>query len=550
MSSIESSTVSRSVTRGMSSALGSQMQLVRNEIRLQFRNGFYAAYSVMTAMFFVILVVLPAGWREAGFTVIVLMDPAFMGFFFAGGLVLLEREQGVLAFVLTRGRGFAAYWFAKVGAILALAFVVVGVLWSLSVVLGYIPLDLVGLLYLAGGLLLSVPAFFSLGMVMAGWKPRIIEYFVYSSIALLPLMFPLVELGGISVGLWGMLSPVWGGLVLIGSMFEQSLSLLELGGAVVSLVVWNLLAYRWAGRAFARLAGIGADARPKPSSLGQKAGSVAAGASSGAGADGGAVSAAHGAPTLGSRRGMLGISPAAADIRLMLRDRVSMIILFAPLLAAAVLGRGLPWLLHGSGSGGAAVLPAAVGAAVLPFMDNIRSFALLLGVLMYGMVGAFLILDEKDGGVLPFLRTLPGKPGWFILRRGRLLLLLHAVALLPTVLIGGLYHGDPLRFGLSLVVDAVALPAMFLAMGLLAANKVQGLAMAKILNLCTLPPLLLIALPGSWAWVVGIFPTAWGSLIRLSATGTTQVAIATLIGLVYTGGLVAVLYRKAVRMSG
>ncbi|MCA1753794.1 MAG: ABC transporter permease [Spirochaeta sp.] len=548
MSSTVSRIMSRGVTRVMSPAATSQLQLVRNEIRLQLRNGFYAAYTVMTAMFFVILVALPAGWREAGFTVIVLMDPAFMGFFFAGGLVLLEREQGVLAFVLTRGRGFTSYWFTKVGAILALAFLVVGVLWSLSVVLGYIPLDVLGVLYLAGGLLLSVPAFFSLGMVMAGWKPRIIEYFVYSSIALLPLVFPLVELGGITVGLWGMLSPVWGGLVLIGSMFEQSLTALELGGAVVSLVVWNVLAYRWAGRAFARLAGIGADARPKSRPLAPKA----AGSSSGA-AGAGSLGQALEASTLAagaSGRGVLSISPAAADIRLMLRDRVSMLILAAPLLAEAVLGRGLPWLLHESVSGGAAALPAAVGAAVLPFMDNIRSFALLLGVLMYGMVGAFLILDEKDGGGLPFLRTLPGKPGWFILRRGRLLLLLHAVALPATVLIGGLYHGGPLRFAVSLVVDAAALPAMFLAMGLLASNKVQGLAMAKVLNICTLPPLLLIALPDSWAWVVGIFPTAWGSLIRLSATGPTQVAVAALIGLVYTGGLVAVLYRKAVLMSG
>ena len=531
----------------MSTVVTSQIQLMGNEIRLQFRNGFYAAYTVMTAMFFIILVALPAGWREAGFTVIVLMDPAFMGFFFAGGLVLLEREQGVLAFVLTRGRGFASYWFGKVGAVLALAFLVVGVLWSLAFVLGFIPLNLVGLLYLAAGLLLSVPAFFSLGIVIAGWKPRIIEYFVYSSIAVLPLAFPLVELGGWRVGLWGMLSPIWGGLVLIGSMFSQSRSLLELGGAVLSLVVWNLLAYRWAGRAFARLAGIGAHAPPGPPRPRALAvGGEVAGAAEAPG--GGAA----GTPvvTRKSRRGVPGISPAAADLRLMLRDRVSMLILVAPLLAAAVLGRGIPWLLQANGTGGAALLPEAVGAAVLPFMDNIRSFALLLGVLMYGMVGAFLILDEKDGGVLPFLRTLPGKPGWFILRRGRLLVLLHAVALLPTVLIGGLYHGDPLRFGLSLVVDAVALPAMFLGMGLLAANKVQGLAMAKVLNLCTLPPLLLIALPESWAWVVGIFPTAWGSLIRLSAGSSVEVAIAAVIGLVYTGGLVAALYHKALRMSG
>lgn len=423
---------------------------------------------------------------------------------------------------------------------MALAVLVVSVLWALAVVLGLVSVNAVGLLYLGAGLVLSIPAFFSLGMVMAGWKPRILEYFVYSSIALLPLMFPLVELFGWPVGLWGMLSPVWGSFVLVSSMFGPTRSMLEIGGAVFSLVIWNALAYRWAGHAFSRLAGIGANTRPGshgrvPSA--PRSRSVAAGF---AGAGGAA----------GTGQGQFWTVRVAADIRLMLRDRMTTLILVAPLLAAAVLGRGLPWLLRQGARGSGAVLPAAVGAAVLPYMDHVRSFALLLGVLMYGMVGAFLILDEKDGGVLPFLRTLPGKRGWFILRRARLLLFLHAVALLPTVLIGGLYHSGPLRFGLSLVVDAVALPAMFLAMGLLAANKVQGLAMAKVLNICTLPPLLLIALPESWVWVLGIFPTAWGSLIRLSAGSTVEVAIAAAIGLVYTGGLVGALYHKALRMSG
>ena len=487
------------------------MNPIATEISLQWRAGFYLAYTVVTLLFFLILAALPPGWREPAFELIVLMDPSFMGFFFAGGMVLLEREQGVLAVILTCGRGFASYWRAKVTALLVMSAVVVAVLTTGASLSGFVRLDAPGIGRMTLGLVLTVPLFFSIGLTLAGWFPRIIEYFLFSSLLLLPAMFPLIEITRISLGPVAMVSPVWGGMVLLTSLFEPIRATGEMIAAVGGLLIWNVIAYCGAKRSFSRLADQAGPAPP---------GGLVAG-----------------------RRRRLRASP---DVRLLLRDPVHLMVLSGPLLAAVVLGSGVPWILS-EGGPGAAFIPASAAAAVLQWMDHVRSFVLLLGVLMYGMLGGLLILDEKDAGVVPFLRTSPGPRGWYLLRRCGTLLLIHGIALVAMIFIADLAHAAPVVFILSLLVDAMILPLVFLTLGTFAQNKVQGLAMAKVLNFVVLPPLLMIALPPRFHWLLGVIPTAWGSLMRLSAADPLQVGLAATTGTVYALGLLAVLYRRAIR---
>lgn len=487
------------------------MNPIATEISLQWRAGFYAAYTVVTLLFFLILAALPVLWRESAFELIVLMDPSFMGFFFAGGMVLLERDQGVLAVIVTCGRGFASYWRAKVAALLLISAVVVAVLTAGASLSGFIRLDAAGIGRMTLGLALTVPLFFSIGLTLAGWFPRIIEYFLFSSLLLLPAMLPLIEVAQISLGPVALVSPVWGGMVLLTSLFDPVRGSGEMVAAVGGLLLWNAVAYRGARRSFSRLANQADPARP----VGRVAG----------------------------RARPLRASP---DVRLLLRDPVHLMVLAGPLLAAVVLGAGIPWILSVDGPA-AAFIPASAAAAVLQRMDHVRSFVLLLGVLMYGMLGGLLILDEKDAGVIPFLRTSPGPRGWYLLRRCGTLLLIHGIALVAMVFIANLAHAAPPAFVLSLLVDAMILPLVFLTLGTFAHNKVQGLAMAKVLNFLVLPPLLMIALPRRFYWLLGLIPSAWGSLMRLSAENALQVGLAAVAGTVYAVGLLALLYRRAIR---
>jgi len=67
-----------------------------SDIRYQWRYGFYLIYAFMIAFFIGVIRLLPADWRQIGLTAVLLSDPALLGFFFVGGILQLERGEGLL----------------------------------------------------------------------------------------------------------------------------------------------------------------------------------------------------------------------------------------------------------------------------------------------------------------------------------------------------------------------------------------------------------------------------------------------------------------------
>nr|MDA3951017.1 hypothetical protein [Spirochaeta sp.] len=196
-------------------------RLLTTEMTLQYRNGLYLVYLVLTIFFLAIIALVPAPWRETAVGLVILLDPTFIGFFFAGGLVLLDREQGILPVVATATGGFSDYARPKVVALIILAGTVAAVLLGAATLLGFVRPSLGGVVRLGAGLVLSIPIFFNLGVIVAAWKPRVVEYFVFASFALLPLMIPLAEPLGVATGGVGKVSPVWGAMTLITSVFAD-----------------------------------------------------------------------------------------------------------------------------------------------------------------------------------------------------------------------------------------------------------------------------------------------------------------------------------------
>lgn len=68
----------------------------RSDIRYQWRYGFYFIYLFLIAGFVALLRLLPEGWRQTALSAVLLSDPALLGFFFIGGILQLERGEGLL----------------------------------------------------------------------------------------------------------------------------------------------------------------------------------------------------------------------------------------------------------------------------------------------------------------------------------------------------------------------------------------------------------------------------------------------------------------------
>lgn len=74
------------------------IETVKNDVRYQIKYGFYFLYIFITAVYIGILFALPERFKDIGTSIIIMTDPAMLGFFFIGGIWLLERSEGLHRF--------------------------------------------------------------------------------------------------------------------------------------------------------------------------------------------------------------------------------------------------------------------------------------------------------------------------------------------------------------------------------------------------------------------------------------------------------------------
>ena len=100
---------------------GRVLTLVGHDARLQYRYGIYIAYAFVLAFYLAVLVgagqFLPA-WLPA---FIVFTDPAALGFFFLGALMMLEKSEGVRAALAITPIGPGDYLIGKVATLTTMA---------------------------------------------------------------------------------------------------------------------------------------------------------------------------------------------------------------------------------------------------------------------------------------------------------------------------------------------------------------------------------------------------------------------------------------------
>lgn len=129
------------------------------DIRFQASYGFYFLYAVLTALYAIAILAVPESWREKTAAILIFSDPASMGLFFMGAIVLLEKNQHIpCAFAVCPVRA-AEYILAKIGSLSAISLVVAALL-AFAANGNNVPLTLLGTA-------LSSAAFTLLGMIAA-----------------------------------------------------------------------------------------------------------------------------------------------------------------------------------------------------------------------------------------------------------------------------------------------------------------------------------------------------------------------------------------------
>lgn len=104
------------------------------DIRFQIKYGFYFLYAVLTAIYVAVLFAVPAGWSETAAAILIFSDPASMGLFFMGAIVLLEKSQHTPCALAVSPVGPVEYVLAQAGSLSAISLVVAAILaWAARV---------------------------------------------------------------------------------------------------------------------------------------------------------------------------------------------------------------------------------------------------------------------------------------------------------------------------------------------------------------------------------------------------------------------------------
>ncbi len=167
------------------------------------------------------------------------------------------------------------------------------------------------------------------------------------------------------------------------------------------------------------------------------------------------------------------------DIRIMLREPIMLLFAVLPLFLMILFRFGLPLA--------AKILFEKTGFNLSLY--NIYFFAMIIAVTPYmsGALAGFLMLDEKDGNVLDLILVTPGGFSGYLFSRMLIPMALSMIYMVPAFVLFKGYYQNPWiipGIGLMVVMDSIIIALLLFS---IAANKVQGLTVAKGLGILMLP---------------------------------------------------------------
>ncbi len=217
------------------------LHAIRMDMLLQWRQGFYAVYGGLTVLYILSMRFLPETIRIALFPIMLFSDPVMIGFYFIGGIVLLEKSQRVHSGLFTMPLRLQEYIIAKVVSLLVLALgssllIAVGT-WGLAI--NWLPL--------LTGVILSSSLFTLFGLICVAYSRSLNHYLMLSAGVMALTSSPFLHHFGIVNSNLFYFLPTKASLVLLDSVV-LSTHWGYLLYAVGFLVICMVVAWFWALR--------------------------------------------------------------------------------------------------------------------------------------------------------------------------------------------------------------------------------------------------------------------------------------------------------------
>lgn len=225
------------------------------------------------------------------------------------------------------------------------------------------------------------------------------------------------------------------------------------------------------------------------------------------------------------------------------RDALLAWIPFAPILLALAVRLGWEPL--------RAWLASTFAVDLTAYEPLVMAFLLLLGPTIAGMVVGFLLLDERDEGLLRVLLATPVSLGAFLAYRLALPVGLGLALTLVAYPLAGLVPLPAEEVLACALLAAVSGPVMALVLVRFARDKVAGFVVVKVANVANLLPVAAFFLPGPVRWIAAALPTYWplAAFWRFAegSGGLVSLLVGVAVNVAWIAGLAFRLERRIVR---
>jgi len=218
---------------------------VINDVKIQFRSGFYYAYLFVCVLYILLIKQIPVEYTSYGVFYVIFTDPTVLGFYFVGGLILLERRQKTLTSLFVTPLKLDEYIWSKVislgllGLISSLLITIVLMGFNFNIPVFSITVILASVLFTLIGITLGVKA------------KDINRYLFISALYLLPIIFPVFGFLGVVNKYMFVFIPTHQILNLLNyAILGEKVSNLWLDFGL--LLIWIGIAFLWAKKWFVK----------------------------------------------------------------------------------------------------------------------------------------------------------------------------------------------------------------------------------------------------------------------------------------------------------
>ncbi len=102
--------------------------LIKGDMAFQLKYGFYFVYAIFTLFYVLLLLVIPKEIRNQIGIILIYTDPAAIGLFFMGAIVLLEKSQNILNSIAVSPVKVSEYILSKLISLGLIAAIVAGII--------------------------------------------------------------------------------------------------------------------------------------------------------------------------------------------------------------------------------------------------------------------------------------------------------------------------------------------------------------------------------------------------------------------------------------